>query len=85
MVASSICMKMEMAIKSGSQREGGVVVFIGKRSEDGRPLSGIPVVWQRARRFCLRFYETSDRPVFFFCGFGKCSKIAPVCETVIFL
>ena len=33
-----ICMKMEMAIKSGSQREGGVVVFIGKRGESGRSL-----------------------------------------------
>ena len=32
-------MKMEMAIKSGSQREGGVVVFIGKRGGGGQSLS----------------------------------------------
>jgi hypothetical protein len=35
--------------------------------------------------FSVVFYEASNAPVFFFCGFGKCSKIAPVCEIVIFL
>ena len=88
MVASSICMKMEMAINSGNQREGGAVVFMYGSGKSGRSLSFFLFFWQwrcgRDGAFPWFFIWLARVPFFPFAPSANVLKLRPFAKSSYF-
>ena len=72
--------------KPARGRGGGVHVWVWQKRTVIIVFSVFLAMAMRARwRFSVVFYMAGAGAVFPFCAFGKCSKIAPVCDLFIFL